>query len=139
MIAEIMKLKLILLAITATTLFSNCMTNSKESEISVTVQINYGEQRTQRDTIITATTGITALEALQYASSVETHPKSRYVFVVSVDGVRGERGVKAWYYTVNQQSTKKLAINQPLQNGDVVTWIYKTDVCSCKVDLQQTN
>lgn len=139
MIAEIMKLKLILLAITATTLFSNCMTNSKESEISVTVQINYGEQRTQRDTIITATAGITALEALQYASSVETHPKSRYVFVVSVDGVRGERGVKAWYYTVNQQSTKKLAINQPLQNGDVVTWIYKTDVCSCKVDLQQTN
>ena len=139
MIAEIMKLKLILLAITATTLFSNCMTNSKESEISVTVQINYGEQRTQRDTIITATAGITALEALQYASSVETHPKSQYVFVVSVDGVRGERGVKAWYYTVNQQSTKKLAINQPLQNGDVVTWIYKTDVCSCKVDLQQTN
>lgn len=123
----------------ATTLFSNYMTNSKDSEISITVQINYGEQHAQRDTVIKAHAGITALEALQYTSSVETHPKSGSVFVVSVDSVRGERGVKAWYYTVNQQSTRKLAINQPLQDGDVVTWIFKTDVCSCKADGHKAN
>ena len=128
-----------MLATTAAATHSNCMTNSKDSEISVTVEINYGEQRTQRDTVIKAHAGITALEALQYASSVETHPKGGHVFVASVDSVRGERGVKAWYYTVNRQSTKKLAINQPLQDGDVVTWIYKTDVCSCKVDGHKAN
>jgi hypothetical protein len=110
------------------------MTKQSNSEINVTVQINYGTYRTMRDTIIKANAGITALEALQYISSVETHPKGKYVFVTAIDSVKGVRGVMAWYYEVNKKSTKKLAINQPLQDGDVVTWIYKTDVCSAAVD-----
>ena len=116
------------------TFFSICMINNKDSVISVTVQINYGTQKAMRDTVIKVNEGITALEALQYVSNVETHSKGEYVFVKSVDDVEGVRGVMAWYYEVNHQSTKRLAINQPLQNGDVLTWIYKTDVCSCKVD-----
>jgi hypothetical protein len=122
------------LAITLPIIFSSCMTNSKDSEISVTVQISYGVQKAFRDTVIKVSAGVSALEALQYVSYVETHPKGKYVFVKSVDNVEGVRGVMAWYYEVNHQSTKRLAINQPLQDGDVLTWIYKTDVCSCKVD-----
>jgi len=115
------------------TLFSSCMITNKDAEISVTVQ-SYGMQKALRDTVITVSAGITALEALQYVANVETYPKGKHVFVKSVDSVEGVRGVMAWYYEVNHQSTKRLAINQPLQNGDVLTWIYRTDVCSCTVD-----
>lgn len=110
------------------------MTKPNNAEINVTVQINYGTHRPMRDTVIKASNGVTALEALQYASNVETHAKGKYVFVTAIDSIRGSRGVMAWYYQVNQKPTGKLAINQPLHNGDVVTWIYKTDVCSATVD-----
>jgi hypothetical protein len=103
------------------TFLSDCMTNKTDSEISVTVQINYGMQKTMRDTLIKVDAGITVLEALQHVSNVETHPKGKHVFVTSVDSVKGLRGVMGWYYEVNHKPTKKLAINQPLQNGDVLT------------------
>jgi hypothetical protein len=131
---KISKFSFALAIILTITFYSSCMLNNKDSVISVTVQINYGTQKAMRDTVIKVNAGITALEALQYVSNVETHPKGKYVFVKSVDDVEGERGVMAWYYELNHKSTKRLAINQPLQNGDVLTWIYKTDVCSCKVD-----
>jgi hypothetical protein len=122
-------LSIIILAIIAC--FSSC---NNESEMKITVQINYGTQHAFRDTVIKVAPGTTALEALQYVSTVETHFKGKYVFVTTVDNVKGIRGVMAWYYEVNQKPTKKLAINQSLQNGDVVTWIYKTDVCSSKAE-----
>ena len=128
------KWKFALAAILVLAFFSNSMASKKDSEISVTVQVNYGSQKAMRDTVIKVKAGVTALEALQHVSKVATHPKGNHVFVVSIDNVEGVRGVMAWYYEVNSKPTKKLAIFKRLKDGDVLTWIYRKDVCSCTVD-----
>jgi hypothetical protein len=77
---------------------------------------------------------LSALEALQFTSVVETHPVGKHVFVSSIDSIRNIRGVKAWYYKVNGESPGVLAINNQVYSGDTVQWIYKEDVCSKTVD-----
>jgi hypothetical protein len=112
---------------------------AKEPIFTCTVKINYGVAKTSRDTTIMADHMLTALEVLQYAAVIETHPVGHYVFVTSIDGVHGERGLTAWYYKVNGQSTKTLAINNVLKSGDVMEWDYQKDVCSCTVDNKGCN
>lgn len=79
--------------------------------------------------------GLTALEALQHVSEVITHPIGKYVFVSQIGNSKGVRGEKAWYYEVNGKPAKVLAIDNVVNPGDKVTWIYKTDVCSKTVDI----
>ncbi len=100
----------------------------------VTVEINYGDKKESKKKKVEWKEGMTALEALQYSSVVTTHPVEIFVFVSSIDGVEGKRGVAAWYYKVNGESAEELAINTKLKAGDVTTWIYKKDVCSGTVD-----
>jgi hypothetical protein len=71
---------------------------------------------------------------LQYVANVETHLLGDKVFVSSVDNVKGERGVMGWYYEINHKPAKTLAINATLKNNDVITWIYREDICSKTVD-----
>jgi hypothetical protein len=95
-----------------------------------TIKIDYGTERAAKDTTISADRQLTALEALQYASIVVTHPVAGYVFVTSIDDIKGEKGVTAWYYKVNNQPAKALAISNILANGDSICWTYSKDVCS---------
>jgi hypothetical protein len=74
------------------------------------------------------------LEALQTVAAVETHPVGKYVFVTSIDGVKGTRGETAWHYTVDGESPGELAYSKVLAGTEHVTWVYKKDVCSWKVD-----
>ncbi|RKD92311.1 DUF4430 domain-containing protein [Mangrovibacterium diazotrophicum] len=99
----------------------------------VTVEINYGEQKKTETVQVECQEKMTALEALQYAADVKTHPVSQYVFVTGINGVNGVRGEMAWYYTVNGEKPK-LAISQIVKPGDTISWRYVEDVCSCTVD-----
>ncbi len=74
--------------------------------------------------------GLSALEALQFVADVETHPVGEYVFVTGINGVQGVPKKGVWYYEINGKPAKQLAISQPVKPGDVITWIYKQDVCS---------
>lgn len=103
-------------------------------EMDVTVKIDFGGAKAEKNVKIKSVHKLTALEALQYAAEVHTHPKGDYVFVSSVDGVKGERGKKVWYYEINGESPGKLAIKNELSKGDEVRWIYKKDVCSQKIN-----
>lgn len=103
-------------------------------EMDVVVKIDFGGVKEAKKVKVSSDHGLTALEALQYAAEVNTHPKENYVFVDKVDGIKGERGKMGWYYEVNGKSPEKLAIKNELSNGDEVRWIYKEDVCSRKVD-----
>ena len=107
-------------------------TNSSNSEslFRATVVVDYGEEKNMKQIGIQIPHQITALEALQYVSTVETHPVGKYVFVSSIDSVKTEIGINAWYYKVNGESPGVLAINNMLHDEDTVKWIYKTDVCS---------
>jgi hypothetical protein len=110
-------------------------TDSLESkEFSVKVIVDYGEAKSLKEASIISNHPLTALEALQHVSVVETHPVKEHVFVSSIDSVRTNIGVKAWYYKVNGESPGLLAINNTLNNGDTLNWIYKTDVCSHTID-----
>ncbi|WP_163715522.1 DUF4430 domain-containing protein [Mangrovibacterium lignilyticum] len=100
---------------------------------SITVEINYGEQQKTETIQVECTKAMTALEALQHAANVKTHPVANYVFVTGINGVEGVRGDKAWYYTVNGEKPK-LAISQTVKAGDTISWRYVKDVCSCTVD-----
>lgn len=112
--------------------------NSKTEDskgIRVTVEIDYGGKKPAAKTDVTwDQPRITALQALQAAAEVKTHPLGKYVFVSSINQVEGKRGDMGWYYKVNGKSCGKLAVWNELEDGDTVTWIYKKDVCSETVD-----
>jgi len=100
----------------------------------VTVEINFGDQKEAKMVSIDWSENMSALEALQKSSSVETHPVGPLVFVTSIDQVAGERGKMAWYYKVNGKPADKLAIDKMLKPGDTMSWRFVKDVCSCTVD-----
>jgi len=107
---------------------------SEKSDQSITVEIDYGKVKKSKTQIIKVNEKTTALEALQYVAEVHTHPAGNYVFVDVIDGIKGVRGEKGWYYKINGESADKLAIRRQLADGDHVTWSYKKDVCSQKLD-----
>ncbi len=110
-------------------------TTAQATKMHVKIHIDYGGQFEPVDRELKwKKTEITALEALQAVAKVETHPKAGYIFVSSIDGLAGVRGVNAWYYTVNGKKSDKLAVWNNLKDGDIVNWIYKDDVCSKEVD-----
>ena len=132
-----MKIKNVIYFFFTLSLFS-CNVETKEttdnSEFSVKLIVDYGDSKENFEKDITSQRQLTALEALQHASVVETHPVGKLVFVSSIDSVKTIRGVKAWYYKVNGASPDVLAINNKINNGDTIRWIYKEDVCSHTVD-----
>jgi hypothetical protein len=101
----------------------------------VTVEIDFGSLNHPKLKIETNwKEGLSALEALQFVAEVKTHPVGQYVFVDEIDGIKGEPNKSVWYYKINGEPAKKIAIDQPLESGDKITWIYKQDVCSPKED-----
>lgn len=106
----------------------NCHAN--ETDGKIVVEIDYGSARPSRIVELPSEKGKTALEVLQRIAIVETHPVGQYVFVTSIDGVKGARGEMAWYYTLDGKSPKELAYSKVLQGSERVKWIYKNDVCS---------
>lgn len=103
--------------------------NADKSE-TVKVIISGQTNMPQKEITVSWRDGLTALTALQQAATVSTHPVGNYVFVNTINDIKSERGVTAWYYTVNDCSTGTLAINFPVKPGDVINWIFKEDVCS---------
>lgn len=103
-------------------------------QTNITVEIDYGKEKPIQTIKVTKEKNITALEALQLATSVETHPVGKYVFVTSINNVKAERGKTAWYYKVNGLSPKVLAISNELKEGDTVKWVFTKDRCSKKED-----
>lgn len=131
---KIRTIMLFLFALLASSFSDGTEPGSENTEFSVKLLVDFGESKPGLTLDITSNHRLTALEVLQHATVVETHPVGKYVFVSAVDGVRTIRGDKAWYYEVNGTSPGVLAINNRLSDGDTVCWIYKKDVCSKNVD-----
>ncbi len=116
----------------------SCSVKTKETpactEFSVKLIVDYGNSKKELRKDITSQRQLTALEALQHASVVETHPVGNYVFVSSIDSVKSIKDVKGWYYKVNGEFPGTLAINNKINNGDTICWVYKEDVCSRTID-----
>ncbi|MBK8808191.1 MAG: DUF4430 domain-containing protein [Bacteroidales bacterium] len=98
------------------------------------ITVQWGDSTTIETSTVTWYEGITALTALQNAAIVETHPVEKHIFVTSINGKQTQRGITAWYYTVNRKSPDKLAFRNQLQVNDTIKWIFKKDVCSPKFD-----
>jgi hypothetical protein len=107
---------------------------SQTEKININVEIDFGKGKELLTKEVSKEQNITALEALQLTTTVETHTVSNFVFVTSINNVKAKQGKTAWYYKVNGKSAKTLAINNKLKDGDVVRWILKEDVCSRTVD-----
>jgi hypothetical protein len=101
---------------------------------SVTVGIDYGGKRQSRETEAPWKEGTTALEALESIALVQTDQVDNYVFVTSIDDVKGKRGDMAWYYEINGKHADILAYEYELNKGDTTKWVYTQDVCSPRVD-----
>jgi hypothetical protein len=104
--------------------------DARKTDMKVAVEINYGMKTEKYEVSSSDNDEITALEAIQHVAKVETIPAGNYVFVSSINDVKGEKNINAWYYEVNGEPAKILAINNKLKTGDKVTWIYRKDVCS---------
>lgn len=111
------------------------MAAAKGSGREIVVEIDYGNRQPSRMVEVTLEQGQTVLDLLQKVATVETHPVSQYVFVAAIDGVRGERGQMAWYYTVDDSSAEKLAAVNVLEpEVRQIKWTYRQDICSRTVD-----
>lgn len=103
----------------------------------VTIVIDFGNQKETQQVKLNWHPEMTALEALQSVAVVETHPVGKYIIVTAINGTKGIRGEKAWYYTVNDKPTHKVAFSLKVNKGDTIRWIYKEDVCSKTVDCKK--
>lgn len=101
---------------------------------SVTVELKFNGADEDITAVVDFEKGLSALEALLYVTDVRTHTAGGHVFVAQIKEAKNVKSQKAWYYTINNEFAKELAIKQKLKAGDVVTWIYKQDVCSKTVD-----
>lgn len=110
--------------------FSATKNKSENKNVFIEIQI----EDTQSQKAVDWQKGMTALEALQRAAQVKTHPVGAFVFVTSINQLEAKRGDMAWYYKINGKSPSQLAIRQTVKPGDTITWRYVKDVCSCKVD-----
>lgn len=118
---------------------NNSIDNSSDKEVIVTkdnsvfVNIVVGSDKEEHSTKYKK--GSSALQALQYVANVVTKPVAgKYVFVTSINDTESTVGVNGWYYTVNGEKAKMLAINYIVQPSDTIQWIFKADICSKKVD-----
>lgn len=102
----------------------------------INVGIDYSGVHETREAETLWTEGVTALDVLQSVAQVETHQVNDYIFVTSIDGVKGMRGGMAWYYEVNGKRADKLAYVRVLNKNDSTRWIYTQDVCSPKIDVE---
>ncbi len=109
----------------------------QQKDKKVTVEISFGESKPVKTVTIDCQKKLTALEALQLAADVETHPVGNHVFVIAIDDVVSTRGEMAWYYRINGEEPVKLAINQSVKAGDTISWRYVKDVCSATVDGEE--
>lgn len=100
----------------------------------VTVNIDFGGSKPNESFQAEWYEEMTAMTALQSVADVASHPVKTYIFVNTINGIKTERGAKAWYYEVNGKSTGKIAFRYALNPGDTITWMYKKDVCSGTVD-----
>lgn len=108
---------------------------NNQSPKNIIVEINYGDAQPARTVETPLAEDRSILEILQAVAVVETHPVGGYVFVTSIDGVKGRRGEMAWYYAVDGKSADKLAYsNIPDSNVRYIQWTYKKDTCSEKAD-----
>lgn len=99
---------------------------------TITVKLNYGDEKPAETFQVNWNEGMTALLAVQSCANVATHPVKEYIFVHTINDVSTIIGEKAWYYTVNNESTRTIAFRYFLKPGDTIEWIYKKDVCSGK-------
>ena len=102
--------------------------------LKVTVNIDFGGNKPNESFQAEWYEGMTAMTALQSGADVASHPIKTYIFVNTINGVKTERGAKAWYYEVNGKSTGRIAFRYTVNPSDTITWIYKKDVCSNTVD-----
>ncbi len=112
----------------------NAKENKNGSQKTIVVEINFGTRQKTKQVSLNWEKHTTALEALQKAAEVKTHPVGQYVFVTEIDQVQAQRGKMAWYYQINGKSPGRLAISQIINLGDTISWRYVKDVCSGKVD-----
>lgn len=108
-----------------------------ENGKKIVMEIDYGNILSSRTVEVPWVKNKTVLEALQTVATVETEPVGEYVFVISIDGVKGKRGEMAWYYTVDGKKADELAYSKVLDQAQRIRWVYKKDVCSVKADGKQ--
>jgi hypothetical protein len=104
-----------------------------QAQQKVAVAINYGGMKPNATYEVLWEENMTALMALQHCAEVLTHPVGDYIFVTAINDVKATVGVKAWYYRINGESANVLAFRYFVKPGEQITWIYKKDECSGKV------
>jgi len=115
-------------------LFSVCaFAFALQAQQKVSLVIDYSEVKEKETFEVLWEENMTALTALQSCAEVTTHPVGDYIFVTAINDVKATVGVKAWYYRINGESANVLAFRYFVKPGEQITWIYKKDECSSKV------
>ena len=137
-ITSLAVLTAIITLFTVSCVYKECGHSKTVGKGKITMEINYGEKRSKESFKVQYTHGMTALQALQSAVKVETYVvKNKYVFVTSINDVKGKRGLMAWYYSINGKSPGELAFSKRIKVGDIIAWRYVKDVCSKKVNCKK--
>jgi hypothetical protein len=113
-----------------TLIFTIFLAFTLQAQEKVTIEIDFGGEKTNETHQIDWYEGMTAMTALQSVATIESHPIQNHIFVTTINGIRTNPGEMAWYYTVNSESQRVLSFRNPVKSGDIIWWIYKKDVCT---------
>lgn len=109
--------------------------SADNEKVTVVVEFNGSNHNINKE--VTYTENMSALDALMYIATIQTHPVGKYVFVDAINNVFNVKNCNAWYFTVNNTPSQVLAISKTLEPGDTVKWIYKKDVCSKTIEKEK--
>ena len=98
-------------------------------ERHITITIDYGGALPERTVTATLHDGATALQLLQKVARVTTKQVGTFLFVRSVDGVKGEPGKMGWFYAVDGRPAKELAVIRKMDGAATMRWYYAVEAC----------
>jgi len=96
---------------------------------NLTVTLHYGDVKPDKVIEMTYSSGMSALDALNRISRVETSKTGQYRFVRSIDGVQSQIGKFGWFYLIDGESVNAMAENFILNDAKTMTWVYKVEAC----------
>ena len=95
----------------------------------ITITIDYAGAMPERTVTTTLTEGATALQLLEQVAAVTTKKVGKFLFVRSIDGIKGEPGKMGWFYAVDGIPAKELAVTREMNGSTSMRWYYAVEAC----------
>lgn len=120
---------IIIIALLISLVYLKLPEGSREGEISVLLNVNYPEKKTEK--ILTVDNQTTAFGAINQTHSIEYKEYATGYYITSIDNV-AQNKTHSWLYFVNQEPPQVSVDNYHLSNEDNLTFVFISNEKSMK-------